>query len=221
MSFDETPRERAQRLGRCTGPHDGAPAPGEVGLDKRAPCCTCGRRVIITIRGRYAHHKRPAGESPQRTPTGSSSTVNPVLCRQLADWASSIASAPGGGDAEHLRPKLRDVASQLTAAADLGEIDLLRAVTDDGRMRRGERMNSYEQSAWRVLLGLGARLTELAGKPTLDLRPIRVTSEKKLRLFLQASLGVAGRSGCNRRHVDRAGVPVYVVTDDSDAPRRP
>lgn len=93
-------------------------------------------------------------------------------------------------------------------------------------------MNDSERSAWRVLLGLGARPTELAGKSMLDLRPIRATScpgtwaldrtsEKKLRLLVQACLGVAGRSGCNRRHVDRAGVPVYVVTDDQDPPKHP
>ena len=58
MAFIETPRERTQRLGRCAGPHDGAPAPGEVGLDYKAACCTCGRRVAVTVRGRYAHHKK-------------------------------------------------------------------------------------------------------------------------------------------------------------------
>ena len=57
MSFVETPRERTQRHGRCTGPHDGAPAPGEVGLDYKALCRTCGKRVSITVRGKYAHHK--------------------------------------------------------------------------------------------------------------------------------------------------------------------
>jgi hypothetical protein len=102
----------------------------------------------------------------------------------------------------------------------IAEIDRLRAASDGGH-RRLERMNDSERSAWRVLLGLGARPTELAGKSTLDLRPIRATSEKKLRLLVQACLGVAGRSGCNRRHVDRAGVPVYVVTDDLDPPKRP
>ena len=52
-----TPRERAKMRGYCTGPEDGGPAPGEVGLDRKAPCCTCGRRVAITVRGRYSHHK--------------------------------------------------------------------------------------------------------------------------------------------------------------------
>lgn len=113
----------------------------------------------------------------------------------------------------------QELANELGAA--LGEIDRLRSVTDRERRRPNTQMNSYERSAWRVLLGLGARLTELAGKPSLDLRPIRATSEKKLRLLVQACLEVAGRSGCNRRHVDRAGVPVYVITDDPDPPRRP
>lgn len=42
--------------GRPAGRPDGAPAPGAVGLDYRASCCTCGRRVKVTIGGRYAHH---------------------------------------------------------------------------------------------------------------------------------------------------------------------
>jgi hypothetical protein len=60
VAFTETPRERTQRHGRCTGPHDGAPAPGEVGLDYRSTCPTCGKRVAVTVRGRYAHHRRAA-----------------------------------------------------------------------------------------------------------------------------------------------------------------
>jgi len=55
-----TPRERIRMRGYCTGPVDGAPAPGEVGADYRAHCRTCGKRVAITVRGRYAHHKAPA-----------------------------------------------------------------------------------------------------------------------------------------------------------------
>jgi len=54
-----TPRERIRLRGYCTGPEDGAPAPGQVGLDYKAPCCTCGKRVTITVRGRYTHHKAP------------------------------------------------------------------------------------------------------------------------------------------------------------------
>jgi hypothetical protein len=52
-----TPRERIEIRGYCTGPIDGAPAPGAVGLDLRAKCCTCKRHVYVTVRGRYTHHK--------------------------------------------------------------------------------------------------------------------------------------------------------------------
>lgn len=78
-------------------------------------------------------------------------------------------------------------------------------------------MNTHEQIAWRVLLYLGARPIELGRKHALDLTPIRITSQKNLRLFCQAVVDVAGRSGANRRHQDRAGCPVYVVTDDAQA----
>ena len=74
-------------------------------------------------------------------------------------------------------------------------------------------MNVHEERAWRILIELGARELELGGKHALNLSPIRVTSKNKLGLFLQASLDVVGRSGANRRHVDRRGCPVYVVTD--------
>lgn len=57
--FRLTPRETIERRGYCTGPVDGGPAPGEVGLDYKAACCTCGRRVKVTVRGRYAHHRAP------------------------------------------------------------------------------------------------------------------------------------------------------------------
>jgi len=52
-----TAREAIQIRGYCTGPVDGGPAPGEVGLDYKAACCTCHRRVRVTARGRYAHHR--------------------------------------------------------------------------------------------------------------------------------------------------------------------
>lgn len=81
------------------------------------------------------------------------------------------------------------------------------------------RMNSHERSAWRVLLELGAVVAPLA-KPMLDVTPIRITSRNKMRLFASAIIDVAGRSGANRRHMDRAGCLVYVVTDDPDPPRR-
>ena len=74
-------------------------------------------------------------------------------------------------------------------------------------------MNVHEERFWKVLIELGAREVMLGGKHALDLRPIRVTSERKLALFCQAFNEVVGRSNANRRHVDRRGCPVYVVTD--------
>ncbi len=133
MAFSETPRERTQRLGRCTGPHDGGPAPGDVGLDYKAPCRTCGRRVAITLRGRYAHHKRPVAKHPAGPPFA----IDPALCRHLANWAFRLAATPGGGDSESVRPRLRDIAAQLTAAADLGEaLDRAGASTPEGDRRK-------------------------------------------------------------------------------------
>lgn len=74
-------------------------------------------------------------------------------------------------------------------------------------------MNVHEESAWRILIGLGAREFMLGGKHALDLKPIRATSERKLRLLVQGVLQVVGRSNANRWHVDRSGCQVYVVTD--------
>jgi hypothetical protein len=74
-------------------------------------------------------------------------------------------------------------------------------------------VNVHEEKAWRLLIELGARELTLGGKHALDLRPIRATSEKTLRLLVQGVLQVVGNSGANRRHVDRAGIPIYVVTD--------
>lgn len=74
-------------------------------------------------------------------------------------------------------------------------------------------MNVHEESAWRVLIELGARETVIGGKHALDLTPIRITNKDKLCLYTQAVLGVVGRSNANRRHVDRRGCPIYVVTD--------
>lgn len=53
----------------------------------------------------------------------------------------------------------------------------------------------------------------LGGKHALDLTPIRATSKNKLCLLVQGVLAVVGRSNANRRHVDRRGCPIYVVTD--------
>lgn len=88
-------------------------------------------------------------------------------------------------------------------------------------MRPPKQMNQHERRAWRVLLELGARVEKLPTGPTLDIRPIRITSERKLRIFASALIDVAGRSGANRRHMDRAGCLVFVVTDDPDYPRKP
>jgi hypothetical protein len=74
-------------------------------------------------------------------------------------------------------------------------------------------VNVHEERAWKLLVSLGARETMLAGKHALDLSPIRLTSKNKLCLFVQAVLDVVGRSNANRRHVDRRGCPIYVVTD--------
>jgi hypothetical protein len=74
-------------------------------------------------------------------------------------------------------------------------------------------LNVHEERAWKLLLALGARAITLGGKHALDLKPIRITSGDKLGLLCQALIDVVGRSGANRRHVDRRGCPVYVVTD--------
>ncbi len=74
-------------------------------------------------------------------------------------------------------------------------------------------MNIHEEKAWKLLVHLGARETMIGGKHALDLSPIRVTSKNKLGLFVQATLDVVGRSNANRRHLDRRGCPIYVVTD--------
>jgi hypothetical protein len=74
-------------------------------------------------------------------------------------------------------------------------------------------VNVHEERAWKRLVELGAREFMLGGKHALDLKPIRATSEKKLRLLVQAVVQVVGNSKANRRHFDRSGCPVYVVTD--------
>lgn len=74
-------------------------------------------------------------------------------------------------------------------------------------------MNIHEERAWKLLVSLGARETKIVDKHALDLSPIRLTTKNKLGLFVQAVLDVVGRSNANRRHVDRRGCPIYVVTD--------
>lgn len=71
-------------------------------------------------------------------------------------------------------------------------------------------MNIHEE---KLLVELGARECDLFGKRGLDVSTIRATSADKTCLFAQALVEVVGRSGANRRHVDRRGCPIYVVTD--------
>ncbi len=74
-------------------------------------------------------------------------------------------------------------------------------------------MNVHEESAWKLLIELGAREFMLTNKHALDLSPIRATTKNKICLLVGAVIDVVGRSGANRRHVDRRGCPIYVVTD--------
>lgn len=65
--FVLTARERAETRGNCVGSAARVPAPGEVGLDLRAACAVCGKRVRVTARGRYAVHK-PATSTTRAKP---------------------------------------------------------------------------------------------------------------------------------------------------------
>ena len=71
----------------------------------------------------------------------------------------------------------------------------------------------HEERAWKQLVELGAREIMIFGKHALDLSPIRLTSKNKLGMFVSAVVAVVGNSNANRRHVDRRGLPIYVVTD--------
>lgn len=74
------------------------------------------------------------------------------------------------------------------------------------------RPNIHEVTAWRVLVELGAREAEIGGYATLDVRTCRLRSVRNKTLFASAFLDVVGRSGTMRRHVDRNGRPVFVVS---------
>jgi hypothetical protein len=78
----------------------------------------------------------------------------------------------------------------------------------------GRSMNVHEERAWKRLRELGAKEITIFGKRALDLSPIRITSKNKLGMFVGALIDVAGRSNVKRHHVDRRGLPIYVVTDD-------
>lgn len=79
-------------------------------------------------------------------------------------------------------------------------------------------MNDHERKAWIRLSLLGAKAISIGGKVAIDLTPIRITTQRNLDLFVEAIVEVVGRSGHNRRHVNRQGSPVFVVTDDAERP---
>ena len=55
--FEYTARESCVVHGRCTGPVESVPVPGSVDAGLRAACPKCGKRVRVTVGGRFAHHK--------------------------------------------------------------------------------------------------------------------------------------------------------------------
>jgi hypothetical protein len=60
MRATEYRRARLRARGFCTGSVDSVPVPGDVDAGKRAACALCGKRVAVTVRGLYSHHKAPA-----------------------------------------------------------------------------------------------------------------------------------------------------------------
>lgn len=79
-------------------------------------------------------------------------------------------------------------------------------------------MNEHEKRAWRTLVRLGAAPVDLGMKRGLDLAAVRIRSRRDARSFVDAVVSVVGRSGANRRHVDRSGLAIFVVTDDRELP---
>lgn len=74
-------------------------------------------------------------------------------------------------------------------------------------------MNEHEKLAWRRLVELGGRVQMLMeDEAMLDVRPIRIRSQKAMSNFCHAFIECAGRSRSVRRHVDRRGSPVFLVT---------
>lgn len=73
-------------------------------------------------------------------------------------------------------------------------------------------MNTHERAAWRRLIAF-LRTCRPAGRRGRK-------AENWWSDFIGDVTTVAGRSGANRRHVDRRGNLVFVVTDDTD-PKRP
>ena len=56
-----------KRNQRCLHPAMACPPPGAVGLDKRADCPVCGRRVKVTARGLYARHNKTPPDGQERS----------------------------------------------------------------------------------------------------------------------------------------------------------
>lgn len=68
MRFQESKRERVIARGFCLGPLDGLPPIGSVGADLKADCTKCGKRVRVTVRGKFANH-RPFDRTPTIPPS--------------------------------------------------------------------------------------------------------------------------------------------------------
>jgi len=85
-------------------------------------------------------------------------SVDPGLCRQLADWASRLATTPGDGDPENLRPRFRDITSQLTAAAVLGEGF---AKITEMRLCEASRVVLHPDQLYRFTIAPGCQLCEV------------------------------------------------------------
>ena len=80
-------------------------------------------------------------------------------------------------------------------------------------------MTLNEKNSWRTLVELGAKEIMIFDKHALDLSSIRITSKRVMIKLPGAIVGVAGigSKSSNRRHVDRIGNPIYIVTDDSES----
>jgi hypothetical protein len=85
-------------------------------------------------------------------------SVDPALCRQLADWTSNLASTPGNEDSENLRQRLRDITSQLTAAAVLGEGF---AKITEMRLCEASRVVLHPDQLYRFTIAPGCQLCEV------------------------------------------------------------
>lgn len=78
-------------------------------------------------------------------------------------------------------------------------------------------MNDHERRAWEILVAHGAEQIEIGGKPALDLSTAKPKTRHGMADFVTEVIEVVGRSGANRRHVDRRGNLSFVVSDDRAA----